>query len=176
MKDINSASSALLHYLDDLLLDTDHVVSERIDEAVAPTGGENENRVSKPDSNSNILNLILFKVANVPLALPRAIVRVVVEVSRGNLPPVESIEGMIIRKFNYQGQDIQVLDAKDIVLPCGHPARQGNDNERNAHILVLKDVKFGLLCDQVGEYVDVDRMNVEWRLQRSSRPWLAGMV
>ena len=68
------------------------------------------------------------------------------------------------------------MDMKDIILPNGHPARLRNDNEGNAHILVLKGVEYGLMCDQVGEYVDVERMNVEWRSQRSSRPWLAGMV
>ena len=172
----NNASSALLHYLDDLLLDTDSALSGKIGGSVATSSIENVGSVSGRITHPNILNLILFKVAGIPLALPRAIVHEVMDVVKCDLPTIVSRGGVIVRKYNYHGRDVHVLDMRDIIIPNGHPSRQGNRNGGNAHLLIVEGVDYGLMCDQVGEYVGVERADVEWRTQRSSRPWLAGMV
>ena len=132
--------------------------------------------VSGDDTDTNALRLRLFKVGEIPLALSQKIIAEVVAVGRQSLEPVTSKFGMLIRQFKYNGQDIGILDARDIILPEGHPARQVKVNDGNVYILMFKGTACGLMCDHVGELVVLGHQDVDWRLQRSSRLWLAGMV
>ena len=74
--------------------------------------------------------------------------------------------------------DVEPLPAKvrRRILPSGHPARSQTRDAGGGHIIVLADYDVGLLCDQVGDIVDLQPEEVEWRMERRSRAWLAGMV
>lgn len=180
MNDIHNANNALLLYIDSLLFDIDAPQNECNERSIVRTRLEsstgNAEDVSGTASNSDFVRLMLFKVADIPLAISHASVDAVVDVGRTHLKRAMSKDGIVIRQWNYQGRDIHVIDTRDIVLPNGHPARHMNENEGNAHILILKGNAYGLLCDDVGASVDLEGRNVEWRLQRPTRRWLAGMV
>jgi chemotaxis signal transduction protein len=174
---IHNASSALVQYLDSLLLDAGTPSTEGLHAVNREQNAkEVEKIVARNDADTNVLRLLLIKAGEIPLAISRGIVEEVVEVRRSSLETVASNEGMLVRQFNYNGRIVGILDVRDIILPDGHPARQVMEDDGNAYILMLKGAGCGLLCDYVGEAVELGSQDVEWRVQRSSRLWLAGMV
>ncbi len=177
MTAIHNASSALVQYLDSLLLDEGAQSTEDLPavDHVQHTE-ENGKAVSGLAADANTLRLLLFKVGEIPLTISREVIAEVVEAERASLEPFTSKDGMLIRQFEYDGHDVAIFDARDIILPEGHPARRSQENDGNVYILMLKGTGCGLMCDYVGEVVDLGHQDVEWRLQRSSRLWLAGMV
>ena len=177
MNSIHNASSALVQYLDSLLLDEGAQSNENLLDVNREQYPEEAGQVvARNDADRNALRLLLFKAGEIPLAITQEIVAEVVEVRHSSLEPVTSRDGMLIRQFKEKGRDVGILDARDIILPDGHPARQVKRNDGVAYILIFKGVGCGLMCDLVGEAVDLGYQDVEWRLQRSSRLWLAGMV
>ena len=177
MNPIHNASSALVQYLDSLL--RDEGTQPNMGELVVNNVGHAEEpgqAVSGDEVDTNTLELLFFKVGEIPLAISREIIAEVVAVRRSSLEPVTSKDGIFIWQLKYKGQDVGILDGRDIFLPEGHPARQVKDDGGNAYILMLKGAGYGLMCDHVGDAVDLGRQEVEWRLQRASRLWLAGMV
>jgi chemotaxis signal transduction protein len=177
MNPIQDASSALVQYLDSLLLDEGAPSNEDLHAVNREQFAEEVGKaVARDDADTNVLRLQLFKAGEIPLAITQDIIDEVVEVRRSSLEPVASNDGMLVRQFNYNGQVVGILDARDIILPDGHPARQVKENDATVYILMFKGARCGLLCDHVGDAVELGRQEVEWRLQRSSRLWLAGMV
>jgi hypothetical protein len=177
MNSIHNASSALVQYLDSLLLDEGAPSNEGLPAVNREQYAEEVGHVvAKNNMDRRALRLQLFKVAEIPLAITQDIIAEVVEVKNSSLEPVTSNDGMLIWQFKYNGQYVGVLDARDIILPDDHPARQAKSDDGNAYILIFKEAGCGLMCDHVGEAVDMGYQDVEWRLQRSSRLWLAGMV
>jgi purine-binding chemotaxis protein CheW len=180
MNNVSNANDALFRYIDSLLLEIDAGRDDRDEDSNVPTRLENSSGnvedASEAAPNSDVLRLLLFKTAGIPLAISQACISAVVDVERAGLKHNLSEDGVVVKRFNYQGRDIHILDTRDIILPNDHPARHLNEDEREVHVLLLNDAAYGLLCDEVGARVDIGRENVEWRSQRSTRPWLAGMV
>ena len=177
MNPIQDASSALVQYLDSLLLDevvpsNEGVLSVNREQYAEEAGIA----VARDDADTNVLRLLLFKAGEIPLAITQKSIDKVVEVSRSSLELVASNDGMLVRQFSYNGQVVGILDVRDIILPDGHPSREVMENDGNAYVLMFKGAGCGLLCDYVGDEVELGRQEVEWRSQRSSRLWLAGMV
>jgi len=180
MNNIPNANNALLNYIDALLLDGVVELSGFTEEPVTPLCPESSTEVEKDIPENSLdarqLRLLLFKAANIPLAMSSATIEVVIEAERAILKRVMSKDGIVLWQLNHRGKNIHVLDAREIILPSGHPGRQVNGDRGKVHILILKGVAYGLLCDDVGESIEIDRQDVEWRQQRPSRLWLAGMV
>ena len=180
MNNSNSANNALLHYIDSLLLDIDAPESRSKKQASDTVCFKNDEAkiddVAESVPNREVLRFLLFKAAAIPLAISFAAVEAVVEVERAALKRDKSNDGMSLSLFRYRGREIHVLDAREIILPSEHPLRHTNEEGANGHILILKDAACGLSCDDVGESVEVNLSNVEWRLQRPTRLWLAGMM
>lgn len=180
MSTTNNASNALLQYLNSLLVEADtntngfHYESGEI--RILTKGREIAEPTPEPKVDSDVLNLVPIKVANIPLALSSEFVAKIVNIRRADLCPVNSSDGVAIHKFKDNGRDVYVFDLRDIILPSGHTARQDVVKAGDAKLLLLKGTEYGLLCDSVGETEEMRREDVEWRSQRSSRRWLAGMV
>jgi len=177
MNSTHNASAALVHYLDSLLLDEGTPNNDGLLAANRERYPEESRKVvTKDDMDTNVLRLLLFKAGEVPLAITQEIIAEVVEVRRTSLEPVASTGGILVRKFRYNGKVVGILDARDIILPDGHPARDVKDKDVNAYILMFKAGECGLMCDHVVDAVKLGHQDVEWRPQRSSRLWLAGMI
>jgi purine-binding chemotaxis protein CheW len=180
MKNIPNANNALLNYIDALLMDGVPVEGDAGAESLTPISpGSNDNvkkDVPEDSLNPQQLRLRLFKVADIPLAMSNSTIAEVVEVKRSWLTRVMSKEGIVLWQLKLHGRNIHVLNAREIILPDGHARRQTDGDREKLHMLILKDGAFGLLCDDVGDCIDIDRQDVEWRDQRSTRQWLSGIV
>jgi len=180
MNNIPNASSALLNYIDALLMDGVPLANDSGAESATAILTKNDDSVKKdaPELtvNPQQLRLRLFKVADIPLAISNATIAEVLEVERPLLTRVMSKDGIVLWQLELRERNIHVLDAREIILPAGHPRRQADGEREKVHVLILKEGAYGLLCDDVGAGIDIDRQNVEWRQQRSTRQWLSGMV
>jgi purine-binding chemotaxis protein CheW len=180
MDNLPDASRALLNYIDTLLLD-DVALPLRGDNGPPPVDCLNQ-VAYKVDYATNIdvytdsMQVILFKSAGIPLAIPLAAVSGILAIEQASSIRFISEEGEGIKLLTYRGRDIRVLDAKEIIFPEGHPARAAGAEEGFGHILVLEGDNCALGCDVVGDIVKMHRQDVEWRSNRRTRPWLAGMV
>ena len=180
MNNIPNANNALLNYIDALLLGS---VTEESDSSggaetslcLANSAGV-EKDIPEDTLNSRQLQLLLFKSADIPLAMSSATIDAVIDVERAVLTRAMSKDGIVLWQLDHRGRNIYVVDAREIILPNGHPGRQVSGDRGKVHILMLKGLAYGLLCDDVGESIDIDRQDVEWRQQRPTRLWLAGMV
>lgn len=173
MDNLPDAKSALLSYIDTLLFDGDAVTKEE----AQTFGSDSENVEKNVGATSGApLRVLLFKVAGIPLAVSLEDIAGVIDVEQSALLRMSSRGGMTIRAYGYRGRDIYALDTREIIFPEGHPARSFPEDAGGRRMLALAGCDWGLLCDEVGDMVNVNHQDVEWRMHRTARPWLAGMV
>ena len=174
MDKLSDANSALVHYIEALLSDDDSIEVGKDSDRCGPGESAAMNRVS--EINKSALRALLFKVAGIPLAIS-------VEDISGVLVGKETAflhqgteDNARMRTFRYRGRDIDLLDLRKLILPNGHPQRLEDGSRDGGHIIVLSGHDVGFICDQAGDVVDLEPQDLEWRTQRKSRAWLAGMV
>jgi len=127
-------------------------------------------------SDLNGMHLLFFKVAGIPLAIELDDVAEIIDTKDVVLlHDGEEADG-VIGLFSHEGRDIQAIDTGAVILPEGHPARLNAKTKDSDFILLLSGYDLALSCDEKGEIIDLGRQDVEWRAQRQTRPWLAGMV
>lgn len=182
MANVDSPQNALFQYFDSLLSDNEgklrsipiaqplEIVQVPMDAAV--------DAMQAPDHevDPDVLRLISFKVANVPLAINQNDVLSVVDKDGDAISNTGTGDGMIRMRLEDRGREIGILDLREIIFPSEHPARHTDGTVAQAHILVLRNGECGLLCDAIIDSLNVAQQGVEWRSRRTSRPWLAGMV
>ena len=180
MNDALTASDALLNYIDSLLLTTecegDGHNENTVNTITTSDCVESTSEAIKLDHIQNDLQLLLFNVSGISLAISNDSLSNFVAVDRRNLKCEETKNGITRMVFNYRGQGVQVLETRNIIIPNDHPTHRLNDDSDEAYVLVLKGQRYGLLCDGIGEQLNLGHQDVEWREQRVSRPWLAGIV
>jgi purine-binding chemotaxis protein CheW len=180
MNNAISSSDALLNYIDALLFNAENEGDGQIENTFNPITSsdcvENTAENIKVDYIQNDFKLLLFYVSGIPLAISYDSLSYILEVDRRNLKYKETKNGIARNIFNFRGQDVQVLESHDIIFPNDHPAHRQNDDIGDSHVLVFNGHKYGLLCNDIGDRINLDRQDIEWREQRVSRPWLAGIV
>lgn len=171
MDNLPDASSALLSYIDALLVEGDAAV-----EPIREIGERSVDKAAEVISDADMMRLLFFKVAGVPLAIEADDIGEVIEGKEAIIQPSSGKEGGVIGIFNHHGHDIHVIDTGAIILPQGHPARHDPQEVTCKPILMLAGYELALLCDEKGGIATLNRREVLWRVQRQTRPWLAGMV
>lgn len=175
-----NSNDVLRHYIDTLLLEVPSAEGEGNENLIDSTrpiyNAWNVKYGLDKAPNADAIWILLFKVADIPVAIPCAAIAEVVDVEHSCINLTESKEGIVVRHFSYHGQEVCALDTREIILPSGESAHRVKDDEEIVHILIIKGVSYGLLCGGVCESVDIHPQEVEWRSRRTTRPWLAGMV
>lgn len=124
---------------------------------------------SRPDFQA-----LLFQVGRMNLAVPLVKLHSV-------LPWNEDITGMPNQPdwchgvFRFRDRNVTVIDTARLVLP-EHAVGEEEDSDEKAHILIVGDGRWGLVCRTVGEVVRLTPEEVKWRRAGGQRPWLAGTV
>jgi len=184
MNKSTNANSALVSYIDALLFEESaEVIIPDVGKVAPPVrpvekigNGEEIASVKEVDSDPKLIKLLLFRVAGIPLAISHDVVANIVEVARDSLDGVVAKDGYIAWEFMQDGIMVRVIDTRTVILPNGHPGRETNEAKGKAQIIVFNDFPYGLMCDEVAETVEVRHQDIDWRSQRSTRLWLAGMV
>jgi len=163
------------------------VVSEAISEIVTKPQAETEAKPAaeiKPQmvpevaavSDPNAIRLLVFKVAGVPLAIEADDIAAVIEANEAMMHRDDDGGDSVIGVFSHDGRDIHAIDTRAVILPQSHPARLDAPALDRGSILLLAGYDLALFCEETGEIISLARQDVEWRAQRQTRPWLAGMV
>ncbi len=182
MNNGSDANSALIEYFETLLVDGDAAAEAAAVPVVSFMTPEGDGSLevapvaTELNAARDVLRVLFFKVAGIPLAVSLEDITGVVDIKQTALRQKSLEGGRTIRCFSYRGRDIYTLDTRETILPHGHPARSDADKTACQHIVMLAGCECGLLCDEVGGIVNLNRGEIEWREQRQTRPWLAGMV
>jgi len=75
-----------------------------------------------------------------------------------------------------RGQNVQVVDVAQIIMPADGASAVKPTAERMKFIILLEDGKFGLAADSISQVLSLESKDVRWRGEHSKRPWLAGTV
>lgn len=128
-----------------------------------------------PDWTRNEFQALSFKVAGITLATPLLRLGGIIELSEEMtiLPGYSSwVMGVLVNR----GQQVQVVDLAQIILPEGHAAPMEPARQRARYVLLVNDGKFGLAADNLEQILTLRPDDVRWRTSLGKRPWLAGMV
>ncbi|MEJ2652470.1 MAG: hypothetical protein P8173_11905 [Gammaproteobacteria bacterium] len=179
MTNIGIHQDALSRYLDSLLAGTGEEspstpVGQSSAGGHAPGTALDAVQEPVPTGVSDALSLVSFKVGNVPLAMNKDDILLIMEAKAEAVRKTGASGGAI--RIKDQGRDIGVLDVREIIIPREHPARNVDRTVGKMYILLLKNFDCGLLCDGISDPVSLTPLDVEWRSRRTTRPWLVGMV
>lgn len=170
------ANSALLDYIDALLVE-EAVAMPTPSPAPAPTPSPTPAPAPASTPTPPGQRLLFFKVAGIPLAIVADDITAVIDgAEAGMMRRIDGEDRVLAGSFDHQGREIQIIDSRAVILPPGHPARAQPLERCNGRLLVLAGYDLALWCDEAGQVVAVERSEVEWRVERQTRLWLAGMV
>lgn len=124
------------------------------------------------DDDVNTLGFMAFVVHGIKLALPTSHVKTVIAypgssaAEKDGIPQFFDNEGLAI--------PLTIIDSRSTFFPAGHPAH--NDKRPYQYLVVLETATHALACDAVEQVFRIPADRVQWRSERLTRPWLAGMT
>ena len=116
-----------------------------------------------------------FQVAGVMLAAPLEKLHGIVELQE----PITELPGYapwVMGLLPHRGQNVQVVDIAEIIMPDDRRANICSANERTKYLVLIDDGQFGIAVDSISQVLTLERDDVRWRNNKSKRPWLAGTV
>lgn len=129
--------------------------------------------ISLKDSLSNQFKVLLFKIANMTIAIPL--------VELGGIHKISKISKVAKQPSWCKGimvkgtEKFTCVDASSWLIP--HKYDDGNDTVNECKFGVqLGKTSFLLCCNSISETVELSKDDVKWRENTSTKPWLAGLV
>lgn len=122
---------------------------------------------------ANELQILLFKVAGIMLAVPLEGLSGILEWS-AEITPMPNRSAWFLGLLAERETQIKVIDTAMLVVPSNF--RSGHSVDDFEKIILIGDGEWGLACDEVCEVITLKRDQVRWRGESSKRPWLAGTV
>ncbi len=117
---------------------------------------------------------LLFKVAGLSLAVPLVKLNSVIPWNEDITHTPNNTEWYLGLVQHLQNQ-VKVIDTALLVLPENRRGKIDTPaNERFKNILLVDDYGWGLACDSIGDVIWLEKDDVKWRKDKSSRAWLAG--
>lgn len=118
------------------------------------------------------LTFMSFQVGGLKFALDTAQVKTVIPF------PAHGVEYENARpvRLTAAGRQppLDIVDTRRRVFPEGHPGH--HDTRPYGFLILLGTNTLALACDDIEQVVRVASHQVQWRRERGSRPWLAGML
>lgn len=161
---------ALGTYLDDLLSDSARLAGSPLPPRAATSDAVAAPAAQSPAPVQDRLQVRLFQVAGLTLAVPLARVKDIVT-SDADLAPSSQAAPPLLGLLSYPGGESRVVDTAGVILPSDATAvRQAN------HFVVLDAGRWALACDRIADVIEIQHSDVRWRTAAGKRPWLAGTV
>lgn len=118
----------------------------------------------------------VFEVAGLTLAVPLSRVKDVVTSQPNLLPPSEPVP-LLLGLLSSPAGESRVVDTARLILPHDRGMRPGVSPGRQAgQYLVLDAGHWALACSRIGDVIELQHSDVSWRTAAGKRPWLAGTV
>ena len=173
---------ALGAYLEELLTDTTPVAGTVAADAQAQplrTGASDhvvpsETRSSVPAPVPGCLQVRVFEVAGLSLAVPVARVKEVVT-SHSRLTPLSAPVPLLLGVLASATGESRVVDTARLILPREASMQVGETPGHQAGpLVILDDGHWALACTRIGAVIELQDCDVRWRTAAGKRPWLAG--
>lgn len=132
-------------------------------------------RIRVPDWAQAPFQCLSFQVAGVTLAAPLEKLNGIVEL-REEITELPGYAPWVIGLLPNRGQNVQVVDVAQIIMPADSGALIQPAVDRMKFIILLGDSNFGLAVDSISQVLSLETDDVRWRGVQSKRPWLAGTV
>ena len=125
----------------------------------------------------NQFQVMLFNVAGLSLAVPLDELNGVVE-WKDDLTAMPGHADFYLGIMQHLGQSIPVVDTARLVFPRDKLIALAADEprERITRVILIDDSRWGLAVDDVEEVITLNKDDVRWRSDRTSRKWLLGTV
>ncbi|MCF6337810.1 MAG: chemotaxis protein CheW [Gammaproteobacteria bacterium] len=131
--------------------------------------------IATPDWAQNRFQCLSFQVAGVTLAAPLEKLNGIVELTE-EITELPGYAPWVIGLLPNRGQNVQVVDVAQIIMPSESDLVMQPAVERMKFIILLEGGKFGLAADSISQVLSLEADDVRWRSTQSKRPWLAGTV
>lgn len=132
-------------------------------------------RISAPDWAQGAFQCLSFQVAGVTLAAPLEKLNGIVELEE-EVAELPGYAPWVIGLLPNRGQNVQVVDVAQIIMPDDAGLVAVPTAERMKYIILLDEGRFGLAADSISQVLTLKADDVRWRGEHSKRPWLAGTV
>ncbi len=131
--------------------------------------------IATPDWAQNRFQCLSFQVAGITLAAPLEKLNGIVELTE-EITELPGYAPWVIGLLPNRGQNVQVVDVAQIIMPTESDSVMQPTAERMKFIILLEGGKFGLAADSISQVLSLEADDVRWRSTQSKRPWLAGTV
>jgi purine-binding chemotaxis protein CheW len=136
---------------------------------------EKRARIATPEWAQSAFQCLSFQVAGVTLAAPLEKLNGIVEIQE-EITELPGYAPWVIGLMPNRGQNVQVVDVAQIIMPNEGDSASTPTMERMKFIILLNDGQFGLAVDSISQVLSLESDEVRWRGELSKRPWLAGTV
>lgn len=138
-----------------------------------------------PEWAAERFKCVIFKVANLKLALPLSVVSGMYPLKTSSLKPVESSSEIDatddahswrlgkLPSVTDEGDCIDIINTARLVMPERYSAAMP---ENYRLVLAINNCDWGFAVDSVGGEVEFEAQKVRWRSEHTRREWLAGTV
>lgn len=117
---------------------------------------------------------LLFNVLGLNLAVPLVKLNSVIPWDE-NITITPNNTQWYLGLVQHLNKQVKVIDTALLVLPENRHQNINDDtNGRLSHILLVDDFKWGLACSSIGEVIWLNKEEVKWRKNKTSKGWLSG--
>jgi purine-binding chemotaxis protein CheW len=153
-------------------------VIAKLAETVVPVTNQSDDEESVvlyPDWAKTRFQCLSFQVAGVTLAAPLEKLHGIVELQEA-ITELPGYAPWVMGLLPHRGQNVQVVDIAEIIMPDDRRANICSANERTKYLILIDGGQFGIAVDSISQVLTLERDDVRWRSNNSRRPWLAGTV
>jgi chemotaxis signal transduction protein len=123
---------------------------------------------SQQPKTTSPYKLLLCKVGGIKLAIPVSALNNIVYWPSSGLHQLPHSHDWQLGLLEDRGQHLEVIDIRQL-LQAPEPASP-------AYILLINQPRYGIVCDSISRIVDIEEDQINWRQERSQRPWFSGVI
>jgi len=117
---------------------------------------------------------LMFNVSGLNLAVPLIKLNSVIPWNE-NITETPNQTDWYLGLVQHLKNQVKVIDTALLVMPENrHKFLENDSANRLSHILLVDDYKWGLACSSIGDVIWLNKDDVKWRKNKSSRAWLSG--
>lgn len=133
--------------------------------------------ITYPDWGHSPFQCLTFKVGGITLAIPKEKVRGIIEIKE----KITELPGFgcapwLLGLFPCHGQNVQVVDIAQIVLPDRQPVASGSTSHWVNYLILVGGGRFGLAVEGLSTVLSLKPEDIRWRSEQDKRSWMAGTV
>lgn len=181
-KKVEEKSKSAVMGLDQLVAEIPEIITDVKTEVVKQV--KTATKVEAPAQQKTVSNIpdwaqtrfqcLMFNVSGLKLAVPLVKLNSVIPWDEKITETPNKTDWYLGLVQHLQSQ-VKVIDTALLVMPENrHELIKNDAANRLSHILLVDDFKWGLACSSIGDVIWLEKDEVKWRKNKTSRAWLSG--